>query len=1271
MIKNKLKIITLFVFAGSIHIDAVGNYLSNLPHYIENLSVYEENQEPPRCYYMPAESKSLNGTWKFQFYNKPSELPGNCFLPSLNDRKWNDIQVPSNWEMQGFGDPLFRNMAVPFNPNPPYVPQEYNPTGCYRTTFTIPENWDGKEIFLRMDKVASASFLWINGRQLGYNEGAHEPAEYRITPFLKKGSNQLTVVVMKYCAGFYLEDQDYWRLAGIFDNVTIYAAPKIRLFDWQIITDMNSQYNQANLKINATVKAYQQPQQNGTYQMEATLTDEKGNQIATCSSSAFHLTNTGNHEVSLSSNIDHPALWSAESPNLYRLKMKLTDQQGKIIDTTEVPVGFKETKIINGVFYLNGKNIKLNAINSHSQHPVMGHCMDEKTIRRHFEILKQFNFNAVRTSHYPPPYQYIKLANEYGLYIIDEVGDEAHSTEWVSGKPEFRAMYEDRTRQLVTSDRNTPCVLFWSAGNESGEGENITHVVETGKKLDPTRYWMYGGNAFSHPAEDIIGPRYPFPLEHELQVGLVTGSDSVPVRPSFLDEYLSVAGNGGGGMDEYWDNFYKYPRMMGGAIWDFVSPGLKEDVKTLRDLSPYHNDVNIIGNGKLVKVDGRTCLDLDGHDEWAEVYRSHSLDIDGNGLTVYMSVMPRKLEHTTYSYLTKGDNQFGICQKADENQLTFYIYTDQRHEIKASLPDNWYGRWHQMAGTYQDGTLRLYIDGVKSAEQNIGNANITNMPYQINIGRNAEKEGVEDTHYTCNALIDQVVVMNHGISSTDNLHRPTAKSEALLWLDFDKMDKKGVYYSYGIGARTYGSIWPDRTVQPEMWQFKHAAQPIACQWYDKARRQVEITNRNAFLPTSQYQHTWALQADGVTVDSGTVRLDDIRPGEKQVVDIPYDSKNLLDGKEYFLLISSKLKSDCIWAGKGHEVAWSQLDVACQPAAYTEHHTDGSNPLTCNENDSLLTVNGKGFCYTFNKRKGMLSAAVINGKKVIDEGPKMNVWRAPLANELDDWNAQTAKSVNWRPGMGWRVAAEFYSFGLGNLIHKPLDFSYRKTSEGIDVWTRDVWLCNTGNKVEKLDLYIEGKPNDGFINTYHYVIANDGTVRIDHQLGTSGRMPLYLPRVGLTMQLAEGIDQIKWYGRGPQENYPDRKTGYRIGSYASTIDKMFEPYLIPQDCGLRSDDRWMSVTDREGTGFLVEEYEPTGIQSSLEKTTFNFNAYHYTTDNLTRATYPFQLHPISGATLNIDYETSGVGCTCRGIFDNYKVRPSSIERTTVLHPIQTK
>lgn len=1235
--------ICLFAFILNVSGQKSG-FMDNLSHYIENPAVFESGQEPGRAYYMPQNHQSLNGNWKFYWSDTPYKLPLGFQDTKFNDTKWDNISVPSNWEILGYGDKLFRNMNASFKANPPFVPKDYNPTGIYRKTFDIPADWKNKEIFLRFEKVASASFVWVNGKEVGYNEGAHEPAEYNITPYLKEGKNQLTVCVLKYCDGYYLETQDYWRLSGIFDDVTLYATPNVRLFDYQVITDLNDTYTDAELKISGIVKKYSGADVAQSYHLKAILSDKNGSNISEFISKFFDLKEVNNTTVSLSKQVKNPLKWTSEMPNLYKLTLQLIASNGKVVDTIESRIGFKKTEIKGEVFYLNGVPLKVNAQNSHMQHPETGHYVTEECIRKDFEILKQFNFNAVRTSHYPPTNKYLQLANEYGLYIIDEVGDEAHAAEWLSSKTGYAEMYKERCQKLVLRDRNYPCVLFWSAGNESGEGDNITQVIKEGKSLDPTRFWMYGGNTFSHPAEDIIGPRYPSPVELEIQVGVQ--SSNLDRRPSFMDEYLSVAGNGGGGMDDYWRIIYAHPRLMGGAIWDFVSPGLTERIRSVKDSSPYNTPAHLMGNTRLVKERNNTVLDLNGHDEWVEVYRQNNLEITGEQLTLSCKVFPRQLISSWGSFITKGNNQYGLEQRGKDS-LEFYIYTDKKQILKTALPNNWEYNWHQLTAVYDGKDMSIYIDGEKTASRE-ASGSIQNFPFPVNIGRNAEKHGQETSVYICDALIDDVAIFNKAI-----LPGSLSPQSANMWLDFENETDEGSFYSYGIGARTYGSIWPDRTVQPEMWQMKKTVQPISFRMVDEESQTVEIWNRNHFLDASEYDITWTLSADDKVVQEGKIDLQ-TKPLSKETIQIAYTKPEIEAGKEYRIFISSRLKKDCLWAKKGHEVAWDQLELSWFKPLPEMPAIKGI--IQTEETDNKLVVSGSGFAYIFDKEAGQLTGINYQGNQILKTPLVLNLWRAPLANEVDAWNSGTAQSGNWKQGFGNTIATEMYSAGIHNLTHQPIAFSFKKTDKKVHIYITNVELTSNGEK-EKKDLYIEGVQCNGIRNEYEFIIAGDGRMQVKHSLYPDGKMPLWFPRIGLSMVFNNDFDQISWYGRGPQENYPDRKTGYAVGIYKAAADQMYEPYLLPQDYGLRTDNRWVHITNKagKGIGFAIDQL-------------FNFNAYPYDTDNLTKATYTYQLKKQDGITFNLDYATTGVGCTARGVFNSYRVAPSKYERIITIYPI---
>ncbi len=1232
------------------------HFLKNVYKYIEDLSVFELGQEDGHTPVVPfvsideafknsgRESESvlsLNGQWKFYYSDTPEGTPEDFFGEKFNDKNWDTIHVPSNWEMQGYGDPLFRNVNTPFTPNPPFVPKEYNPTGSYRKVFSLPVSWKGKEVFLRMEKTASASFIWINGKEVGYNEGAQEPAEYNITGYLKPGKNTLAVNVYKYSDGYYLEDQDYWRLAGIFDDVWLFATPKHHIFDWYAITDLDEKYTDARLDLSVDVKNYSAVPANNL-SVKTTLYDINRKILKTLHSEKFSILPGKLHSAKMTGEITNPSKWSAEHPNLYTLTLELISSTGTVSEVIKGRIGFKEPEIRNQVFYLNGIPVKLNGINSHMQHPTQGHTMDEATIRKDLTLFKQFNINCVRTSHYPPVTRYLELADEYGIYVIDETGDESHATEYVSKRTEWEEMYRERARRMVLRDRNHPSILFWSAGNESGEGKNICAVIDEGKKYDKTRYWMYGGNAFSHSCEEIIGPRYP--LLHELITDALLVPESVDPRPSFLDEYLAVTGNGGGALDEYWDAFYKYPRSMGGAIWDFVSTGITEKVRLLKDASDNNVQTSVMGRAKLVPgVDGKG-IDLNGHDQWVEIYRAKSLEIDGNQLTLSLNVYPRSLNSSAGTLITKGNWQFGIHQIRNDS-LEFYITTNRKSKVQAKLPENWVNNWHSVIATYNGKKIVLTIDGKESLPVSVS-GNIRNTPFPVNIGRNAEIHGQETTVYICDAIIDQAGIFQK-IVSPDLLMTPSQelKRQAALWLDFENITIEGEFYSYGIGARTYGSIWPDRRPQPEMWQIKKSAQPVTARLIstEKTEVRVEIKNRFMFTDLSEIETRWMLHQGGEPVQKGVLSLS-LEPQKKAIFTLPLIKPELKEGVDYYLVISTHLKSETVWAESGFEIAWDEMKMPWYKSV-GEVVKKSSSELVISESDDNVKISGSEFVYIFDKNKGEIISVVVKGKELLKRGAQLNVWRAPLANETDEWGFGASNIKHRIPGYGRMPATEWYSAGLDRLqIINESSIVNIIDNQNIEIEIRNIARLATGK--------------GAFLNRYLYKINAEGEITVDHSVTPDGDMPSWLPRIGVEWILNASLSNIQWNGRGPQENYPDRKTGYRTGVYSSTVTDMYEPYLIPQDYGLRCDNKWVRLTGKDGVG----------LEFSSDKL-FNFSTHPYTSDNLTKALYTYQLSKSDGITFNFDYATSGVGCTALSVFTAYQVIPCKYEFRFRMRPVK--
>jgi beta-galactosidase len=1238
-------------------------FLDDIYKYIEDPNVFSVNQEPGHVLLVPYGTstdalegdrskstgwQSLNGQWAFKWSATPEAAPLDFFQEDFNDSNWDRIDVPSNWEMKGYGDPVFRNIAQPFKADPPHVPREYNPTGCYRRSFEMPEAWKGRQVYLRFEGVQSAFFLWVNGQEVGYSEGANEPAEFNVTQVLRPGRNTVAVMVFKISDGTYLEDQDFWRLAGIFRDVTLWASPGVHIRDAVVRTDLDAAHRDSVLNVEVEIVNSGAQVIQGAV-VKAKLFDAEHKPVLSMEEalkSAVEPTKTA--KVTLSKSVDNPDKWSSEKPNLYKLVIQLAGEGVAEPQVFCMTVGFKKTEIRHQVFYLNGVPIKLNGVNSHMQHPDLGHAPDVETLRKDLVLMKQFNINCVRTSHYPPPPQYLDLADEYGIFVVEETGDEAHATEWVSERPEWRDAYVSRVRKMVLRDRSHPCVLFWSAGNESGFGNNICEVIKEGKHLDPTRYWMYGGNtddvAWRNevPCEEIIGPRYPTPFELKTRIGQVP--ESQDPRPSFMDEYVSAAGNAGGGLDEYWEVIHAYPRLMGGAIWDYVSPGLREKVRLLEDGSGHNVQAAVMGRAQLVEGKSGKGLDLNGHDQWVEVYRDSRLDVTGDQLTLALWLYPRRFNGAG-AILTKGSFQYGLQQTAKDS-LEFYVATGRRESVSAALPGDWEQHWHHVAGVYDGKVLTLYLDG-RQAGTNACSGTITARPFGVNLGRSADVEGQEQAGYLYDAILDEVGIFDKAVAiETLMQNAAQIKGQALLWLDFEHVNEAGEFYSMGIGGRTYGTIWPDRTPQPEMWQIKKSGQPFAARWVDSEAGMVEVWNRYHFTDLVELDSTWQLCADGKVVQQGALDLR-LAPLTKKNVRIPYVKPALQPGVEYRLLISLRLKKVLPWAPAGHEVAWEQLDLGSGPAI-VRPPAEAYPPVRAKDSADRLIVSGKDFEYGFSKTSGDLVSLKVRGKELIRQGPVMNVWRAPLANDCDPWGSERSQLRPADRSWGETAAAGWFSCGLDRLAGHLDRFSYSRAGDGrVVIEVENHWQAGQN--------YFTA-----FDNRFSYTIDGLGEMEISHTLIPQGAMPRWLPKIGQQWVLPLDLRQVAWYGRGPMENYPDRKTGAKVGVYFSSVDVMVEPYLIPQDYGCRTDTRWVRLTGDDGIGLEF---------SAAQR--FNFSVQVQGTDNLTRARYPFELQPLAAITFNLDYATSGVGESATSVLPQYRVMPQVTHCTVTVRPIAGK
>lgn len=564
----------------------------------ENPDINGINKENPHAYGFLASEKtnnpmiqSLNGIWKFKWSPDPQSRPVDFYTENYSTKNWDNILVPGNWELQGFGTPIYTNFIYPFKPEFPKVTNEpdknytsfsqRNPVGSYCTTFTIPENWNQKQVFINFGGVLSAMYVWINGQKVGYSENSMSPAEFDITKYVHKGENKLAVEVYRWCDGSYLEDQDIWRLSGIFRDVDLIARSKNYISDFFVKAVPDNSFDNANISIDLNIDN-RSNQNSGGLHVDAEVSgfSAQGEWVDLSFTGKIPLVQKSKQiSIELNSLIKHPRLWSAETPDLYRLILKLKNNKNELVDKAECFFGVRKIEVRGDVFYINGKAVKLKGVNRHEQHPRTGRHVSRNTMVRDLELMKQANINMIRTCHYPDDALFYELCDKYGFYVMDEANQETHGfglgNKEMGDNPMWKKSHVERAVSLVQRDKNHPCVIFWSMGNEGGSGQNLVAMVDTVKKLDTSRL-IYSDTDRSVSA--IYDDAYLHPN------GLKRLGENIKDRPVFMREYFHVMGNSGGNLQEYWDVIYADPSLTGAAIWEWVDQGLakKKDGSPLK-----------------------------------------------------------------------------------------------------------------------------------------------------------------------------------------------------------------------------------------------------------------------------------------------------------------------------------------------------------------------------------------------------------------------------------------------------------------------------------------------------------------------------------------------------------------------------------------------------------------------------------------------------------------------------------------------------------------
>ncbi|ADJ16694.1 glycoside hydrolase family protein [Halalkalicoccus jeotgali B3] len=1299
--------------------------IHDLSTYLEDPTRFEENREPTHApTTIPYESVTqaiesdepfteleerfdgspyfelLNGTWNFQFFERPSDLPES--LDGAND--WDEITVPRPWQTEGYDERVYTNWQptwVGYDPDLEWelYPDEEgmvdvpgvgddgpNPVGVYNRTIDVPADWEGRETFLHFEGVKQAYFVWIDGEYVGFQQGSMTPGEFHISEYVEAGaSHDLTVQIYRWSDGEALECVDMHKYAGIYRSAYLFSTPPVHIRDFAVRTGLDDEYEDATLRVDVELAEYSVPDET-EYLVRATLCEpDSRSEVVTCEES---VTVEGGAVTTLETDVSDPAKWSAEDPTLYPLLVELLPAGRDTEDQSEPEpsevlfekVGFREYEAERGPgghITVNGEPVNVRGINRHETDPDTGRTVPLETMREDFELLKQFNLNSVRTSHYPNDPTFYRLADEYGIYVQDEVNCETH---WWEGVLAETTAYHDqsveRFRRMVLRDRNHASIFSWSTGNEAGTGaehlnmaalaiggDDPTLPADTSETtrlsgeaiesfdangidaLSPDRIMYHQPNHGGWDVEysDMLGPRY---IDAETLATFGAGGD-VSDSPRFGDR---SSGDGSPGDGERSVVMGEYNHAMGNSLglidemWnDYIQP----PVRRVRDRVGDADGV-LLGSPMVVAGTDGGALELDGQSDYIEVVPSDQ-PVSGSEFTIELTVSELIADgdaplvvagdQCTLAVTAAGDLEFTVGETSVTGELPA-IETETQ----------------TLTAVYSARELALYVNGEQIGIAEHDRRDLDRTDETLLIGHDGRSDRF------LQATIESIAVYQSALSATD-IGQESPTDETVLWYDFDDLlgDKSlqggfiwdwvnqdlndetedgepFQFYDLDGPAGAFclnGTTWSDRRPQPEMWQLKQCHQPVKMAPRDLAQGEVYITNHHQFTDLQGFDITWTLSAAGQTVREDTLDLQ-TPPNTTEIVSIDglVHAPNSEPGAEYWVDISVSIPEDTSWSDEGHEIAFAQFPVPIETPAPKRRRTGGRPPVTTAETDTELVITGKKFEYTLDKSLGTFSSMQYEGTELVERGPVLNFWRAPIMNELQDWGPHPAPS--------------WYDLGLDDIRHEVDDIEITEHKHSVDIEVDSLAFGATD----------DGAPA-GYETTYCYHVAGDGEVQIDVQVDPTDRLVAdvgeWLPKIGLQLEFLEEFDQFEWYGRGPIETYPDRKTGVRVGHYAGSVEQQHVPYLPPQDNGNKTDTRWASLSNGS---VGVAAFGGSLLDVSLEQY-----------GNLADADYQYQLEERGSVGFNLDHAVTGVGGTPVPTADEYQVQPESTEFSITLCPFR--
>lgn len=1188
------------------------------------------------------------------------------------------VTLPASWQTQGFDFPIYSNISIPWGgvygnagTTVPLAPLVTNPVGLYRYYLDVDENWmdENRKVFISFQGVESAMYLYVNGHEAGYSEDSFDAAEFDITPFLNADGkhNLIAVKVVRWCDGSFFEDQDFLRLAGIFRDVYVYSTPSVYLEDYKVETDLDEKYENAELSLSIDIKNMSTALSAGkNLAADVKLFDAEGNDVLDANPlrGDFSTVFAGNKAtLELSRELVKPHLWSDEDPYLYTLVITLYNKStGEYLESIGQPLGIREIEFTKTVvdsdynnitdYYqtvlINGKTFKFRGTDRHDNDPETGRYISKELYEKDITIMKQFNLNAIRTSHYPNDKYLYYLCDKYGLYVLAECNIECHGTNSDETHRALEQAAYDRVSTHMNIEKNRTSIVMWSYGNESGstDGSKIIQkaINNVMKPIDRTRPIHYCG-LDNRGGTDVSSQMY-------------AGVDGVYTRgewenhmPYLQCEYAHAMGNSVGNLKEYWDAYRSADNILGGFIWDWVDTAIATEIpgaEGSRTVSADKGKNKFVGtlegsiiddttspNGKALNGKSLITADLNDNNSISALDSA----LSQNSFTVEVWVNQKSMSGYK-TIFARGDHQVAIRSDSG-NIFQLYVYAGGSwQQYDYSIPANWAGSWHHLAVVLNGTSMELYLDGAKQTPSNNvnpinGTVASTNEPFGIGIESEHKGERDGDSKYAYVRIYNKALTaaelseqMNADFGSGDYAIG-SDDSSVVMWMDYSDVtygtadsgvydyyaevgreDMAGKYYAYGgcwgdvINDNNFcqnGLIGPDRSIQDELYEVKYVYQKF---WFeadtiDILNHKFSVYNESSFTDLSAYDVSYTLYEDGTAIDTGKLNIS-CAPHEEAEFTVPFKMPEKAGADaEYYLNISVKLKEDAGWADAGHEIAYEQFSIPATVENLPEPTITGK--LTQTEDGDIITVSGEKFTLKFNKSTGVIDEYTYDGNIVMTEGPVSSYWRGVFDNE--------------DRGRGY------------------FDRTWQNANKNMTVESLKVTPANDGTSVTiEVGWNMPNAKNSEQLMTY--TVYATGEIKVHSKLNPSSEMG-GLVKFGAEITLPNGYENITWYGNGPHETLFDRDYSGLVGLYESTVSDSFYPYPKPQASGIKTDVRFIAVEDPAN---------PVGIMvvsdSAMEASALHFAADDYGAANI------YQMPRTDYTILNVDYGSKGTGgATC--------------------------